>query len=116
MAYVIFEACIDVKDGACTEVCPVDCIYEGGRMYYIQPEECINCGLCLSVCPVDAIRDDANMPAGQEQFAGINRRFFETAVTGLGAPGGWSKSLSVAIDPPEIASRPRRTALVTEQK
>ena len=42
MAYVITEPCIDIKDGDCTVACPVDCIYEGGRMFYIQPEECIN--------------------------------------------------------------------------
>ena len=41
MTYVIAETCIDVKDGVCTEACPVDCIYEGGRMYYIQPDECV---------------------------------------------------------------------------
>ena len=27
MAYVIAEPCINVKDKACVEVCPVDCIY-----------------------------------------------------------------------------------------
>ena len=26
MAYYITETCIDVKDKACVEVCPVDCI------------------------------------------------------------------------------------------
>jgi len=26
MTYVITEPCIDVKDKACVEVCPVDCI------------------------------------------------------------------------------------------
>ena len=26
MTCVIAETCIDVKDGVCTEVCPVDCI------------------------------------------------------------------------------------------
>ena len=25
MAYIIVEPCIDVKDKACVEVCPVDC-------------------------------------------------------------------------------------------
>ena len=30
MPYVITEACIDIKDRACVDVCPVDCIYEGG--------------------------------------------------------------------------------------
>ncbi len=29
MTYVITEPCIDVKDKASVEVCPVDCIYEG---------------------------------------------------------------------------------------
>ena len=29
MPYVIAEPCIDVKDKACVEVCPVDCIYQG---------------------------------------------------------------------------------------
>ena len=29
MTYVIAEPCIDVKDKACVEVCPVDCIYDG---------------------------------------------------------------------------------------
>ena len=39
MTFVITAPCIDVKDGECTAVCPVDCIYQGGRMYYIQPDE-----------------------------------------------------------------------------
>ncbi len=28
MTYIIAEPCITVKDRACVEVCPVDCIYE----------------------------------------------------------------------------------------
>ena len=43
MTYVIQEACVGVKDTACVEVCPVDCIY---------------CAACESECPVDAIRID----------------------------------------------------------
>jgi NAD-dependent dihydropyrimidine dehydrogenase PreA subunit len=27
MPYIITEYCIDVMDGACREVCPVNCIY-----------------------------------------------------------------------------------------
>jgi ferredoxin-like protein FixX len=46
MTYVITDACIDVKDKTCLDACPVDCIYEGGRTLYIQPDECIDCGLC----------------------------------------------------------------------
>src|SRR4051794_3942201 len=51
MTFVIAEPCIDVKDRACVDECPVDCIYEGGRMLYIQPDECIDCAACEPVCP-----------------------------------------------------------------
>jgi ferredoxin len=46
MAYVIAEPCIDVKDKACVEVCPVDCIYEGPNQLFIHPDECIDCRAC----------------------------------------------------------------------
>ena len=32
MTYVIAEPCIAVKDRACIEECPADCIYEGERI------------------------------------------------------------------------------------
>ncbi len=41
MTYVIAEPCVDLKDKACVEECPVDCIYEGARMLYIHPDECV---------------------------------------------------------------------------
>ena len=52
MAYIIAEPCIGVKDSACVEVCPVDCIYSTAEddMYYIHPEECIDCAMCEPVC------------------------------------------------------------------
>lgn len=56
MAFVIGEPCVDVKDMTCIEECPVDCIYEGERMLYIHPTECIDCAACEPVCPVEAIR------------------------------------------------------------
>jgi NAD-dependent dihydropyrimidine dehydrogenase PreA subunit len=28
MSHIIGSKCVDVKDGACIEACPVDCIYE----------------------------------------------------------------------------------------
>src|SRR4029453_5885729 len=46
MTYTIAEPCIDVKDRGCVDECPVDCIYEGPRMLYIQPDECVDCGAC----------------------------------------------------------------------
>ncbi len=55
MTYVIALPCVDLKDKTCIEECPVDCIYEGERMLYIHPGECIDCGACESVCRVQAI-------------------------------------------------------------
>ena len=49
MAYVIAEPCIGVKDKACVEVCPVDCIYEGPNQLFLHPDECIDCGACEPV-------------------------------------------------------------------
>lgn len=107
MAYVITTPCIDVKDGACTRACPVDCIYEGGRMFYIQPDECINCGLCVSVCPVDAIYADDELPGELENFLAVNAEFFGDDVTGLGTPGGAEPKLVSALDHPVVAGWPK---------
>ena len=49
MTYIITQPCVDVKDLACVEECPVDCIYEGNRMLYIQPVVCVDCGACEPV-------------------------------------------------------------------
>src|SRR5450756_3067890 len=45
VTYVIAEPCVDVKDKACIDECPVDCIYEGERMLYIHPDECVDLSL-----------------------------------------------------------------------
>lgn len=111
MTYVIASACIDVKDGACQAACPVECIYEGGRMMYIQPQECIDCGLCLSVCPVDAIYAEADLPNKESAFLSINAEFFGPAVTGWGSPGGADARHIAACDHPVVADRPRPLAV-----
>lgn len=108
MPYVIASACIDVKDGDCQVVCPVECIYEGGRMMYIHPTECINCGLCLSICPVDAIFADDELPEHESRYLAINAEFFTDAVTGWGDPGGASEKFISDLDHAEVASVPRR--------
>lgn len=113
MAYVITEPCIDVKDGDCTAACPVDCIYEGGRMFYIHPDECINCGLCLSICPVDAIVWDAELTEITRPFAEINRDYFGPNVSGLGSPGGWDTTRTTDIDHPAVAAHPVNAAVET---
>jgi ferredoxin len=104
MVYVIASTCIDVKDGACQDVCPVECIYEGGRMMYIHPAECISCGLCLSVCPVDAIWSEDDLPGHEERFREINEEFFGPEVTGWGDPGGASAKYRTELDHAEVAS------------
>src|SRR5439155_628835 len=76
MTYTICEPCIDVKDRTCVDECPVDCIYEGGRMLYIQPDECVDCGACEPVCPVTAILYEDDVPAEWKQFTPINAEFF----------------------------------------
>ena len=102
MTYTIAEPCIDVKDKACVEECPVDCIYEGPRMLYIHPEECIDCGACEPVCPVEAIFYEDDVPDEWDEFTPINAEWFEDSVTGLGSPGGAAGVGAHALDHPKI--------------
>jgi NAD-dependent dihydropyrimidine dehydrogenase PreA subunit len=108
MTYVITSTCIDVKDGVCQKVCPVECIYEGGRMMYIQPDECINCGICVSVCPVEAIYEDVEVPVAEKAFAAANVEFFGAEVTGWGKPGGVSPRHVSTLDHPLVRAFPVR--------
>jgi ferredoxin len=74
VTYVITEPCINVKDASCVAVCPVDCIYSTDEddMYYINPDECIDCGACEPECPVTAIFAEDEVPAQWQQFIQIN--------------------------------------------
>jgi ferredoxin len=108
MPYVITDACIDVKDKACIPACPVDCIYEGGRTLYIQPDECIDCGLCETVCPVAAIHADDRLPAELTPLLAVNREFFGPEVTGWGRPGGADPRYTTDKDHPTVAGWPTR--------
>lgn len=70
MAYIICEPCVNTKDTACVDVCPVDCIhptkdeaeFEKEDMLYIDPDECIDCGACEPACPVTAIFAEEDVP------------------------------------------------------
>ena len=81
MTYVIVEACIGVKDRACVDVCPVDCIYEGADMLYIHPDECIDCGACEPACPVKAIYNADDLPVNLVAWTAVNAD--KTAAGGL---------------------------------
>lgn len=78
MTYVIAYPCVDVKDKSCLEACPVECIYEGERMLYINPDECIDCGACEAVCPVQAIFYQDSLPSDWKWFEAASEEFFET--------------------------------------
>ncbi|WP_130874440.1 ferredoxin [[Pseudopropionibacterium] massiliense] len=102
MTYIIALPCVDVKDRACVEECPVDCIYEGNRMLYIHPEECVDCGACEPVCPVEAIYYEDDLPEDQEEYLDINAQFFDT----LGSPGGAARLGPVDHDHPAVEQLP----------
>ncbi len=85
MPYVICEPCIGVKDTACTDVCPVDCIhpkrdedgFEAAEQLYINPDECIECGACSSVCPVEAIYEDSDVPDKWQSYIQKNAAHYQ---------------------------------------
>ena len=108
MTYVIGEPCVDVLDRACVEECPVDCIYEGERMLYIHPDECVDCGACEPVCPVEAIYYEDDLPAKWQVYAGENARFFTEPLPArgepLGSPSGAAKVGVVGADTPFITA------------
>ncbi|AJP04631.1 ferredoxin [Streptomyces cyaneogriseus subsp. noncyanogenus] len=105
MTYVIAQPCVDVKDKACIQECPVDCIYEGQRALYIHPEECVDCGACEPVCPVEAIFYEDDTPQEWAQYKAVNAEFFDE----LGSPGGASALGLIERDHPVVAGQPVRT-------
>ena len=74
MTQIIGKACVDVTDGACVDVCPVDCIYSnpGDNQLFINPEECIDCAACEPVCPESAIFAEEDVPEDQKEFIKLN--------------------------------------------
>jgi len=104
VTYIIAEPCVDLLDRACIEECPVDCIYEGNRMLYIHPDECVDCGACEPVCPVEAIFYEDDVPEQWRDYTGANYEFFED----LGSPGGASKIGKIDKDATFVAAQPPR--------
>lgn len=89
MAYAIAEPCVGIKDTACVDACPVDCIHprknEGEfaseNQLYIDPAECIDCGACVPVCPVSAIFALDDLPEKWKQYAEINANHYSRSRT-----------------------------------
>jgi ferredoxin len=82
----------------------VDCIYEGERMMYIHPDECVDCGACEPVCPVEAISFEADVPAPYQGFDRINAEFFGR----IGSPGGAARIGKIRMDHPVVANLARQ--------
>jgi NAD-dependent dihydropyrimidine dehydrogenase PreA subunit len=93
VTYVIAQPCVDVKDKACVDECPVDCIY---------PDECVDCGACEPVCPVEAIFYEDDTPEEWKDYYAANVDFFDD----LGSPGGAAKMGEIDKDHPMIAALP----------
>jgi ferredoxin len=78
MTYVIAEPCIEEKNTACVDVCPVNCIRsDGGPQYYIDPVGCIDCGSCVPVCPVSAIFPLEKLPKKWKHYGESNKSFYQ---------------------------------------
>ena len=92
MAYVIAEPCVGVKDTACVDACPVDCIhpkkdtaYKDGRptfdevnevnKVFIDSVECIDCGACVPACPVAAIFSMEEWPEEWRGYAEMDASY-----------------------------------------
>src|SRR4026209_1301436 len=117
MAFVITDPCIETKDTACVDVCPVDCIhprkdepeYETATMMYIHPEECIDCGACVPVCPVAAIYESVDAtPSHQKDLIEAN------AVYRLGGPGLMAQA--EAIVAAHVAAQPDLRAIPAAER
>lgn len=108
MTYVIGKECLDVAEKSCVQECPVDCIYEGARTMYINPDECVDCGACKPACRVDAIYWEGDLPADEVRHLDDNAAFFSQILPGrdapLGAPGGASTLGRIGVDTPMIAA------------
>jgi len=79
MTYVIVEPCIGVKDASCVDVCPVDCIHatDEDPMFYIDPDECIDCGACEPECSVQAIYTEDDLPEKWHGYTEVNALWFK---------------------------------------
>ena len=84
----------------------MDCIYEGARMLYIQPDECVDCGACEPVCPVEAIYYEDDVPAQWKDYYRANVEFFSE----LGSPGGASKVGPTNTDHEIVVAAPPQSA------
>ncbi len=99
MTHIITSLCL--RDGACVEVCPVECIVPGKPedewpWYYIDPDTCIDCGACVPECPYEAIFIEDEVPSDYVMSAGQKRVPHDTK-TPIVAEGGEVVDLTADI-------------------
>jgi ferredoxin len=73
MTHTITAICL--RDTACVDVCPVECIIPGKPesewpWLYIDPDTCIDCGACVPECPYEAIFPEDEVPTAYTMKAG----------------------------------------------
>jgi ferredoxin len=74
MTHIVARLCL--RDTACVEVCPVECMVLGHPeeewpWLYIDPDTCIDCGACIPECPYEAIFPEEEVPFDYEAPPGI---------------------------------------------
>ncbi len=74
MTHIVTRLCL--RDTACVEVCPVECMVLGKPetewpWLYIDPDTCIDCGACVPECPYEAIFPEEEVPFDYEAPAGV---------------------------------------------
>ncbi len=92
MTHVITSLCL--RDNACANVCPVECIQAGSPSerwptYYIDPATCIDCGACIPECPYTAIFPEDEVPSAFQAKGGelINQAGLSGHYEGTGHKG-----------------------------
>jgi len=96
--------CISSLMSALTVVLASQCV-RLGRMLYIQPDECVDCGACEPVCPVEAIYYEDDVPGQWKDFSKANTEFFIE----IGSPGGASKVGPTGTDHPSVTALPPKS-------
>ena len=71
MAFIIAEPCSDVKDTACLNSCPADCIHSGKDQSEFESAR------MLYIDPVETIYAEDNLPYRWDHYARINAEHYE---------------------------------------
>jgi NAD-dependent dihydropyrimidine dehydrogenase PreA subunit len=115
MTHVITALCL--RDGACVDVCPVECII-GGKpedewpWFLIDPNTCIDCGACVPECPFEAIFPQDEVPAAYELKAGQEVQPWRGER--YAAAGGEAIDLTMALGDTELTALDVNTTFYTE--